>query len=98
MKKIVSIVTLIVLYSFVLLTHNDTLEYDSIFYLSSSLFIFSLIFIFFLKTKEKINIFILIAFLNVSAIYLTVNFLIGIILFLAFIMILCFSIYSYLNK
>ncbi len=98
MKKIVSIVTLIVLYLFVLITHSYTLEYDSIFYLSSSLFIFSLIFIFFLKTKEKINIFILIAFLNVSAIYLTVNFLIGIILFLAFIMILCFSIYSYISK
>lgn len=98
MKKIISLVTLIVLYSIVLLTHSDTLEYDSIFYLASSLFIFSLIFIVFLKTKEKINIFILIALLNVSAIYLTINFLIGIILFLAFIIILCFSIYSYINK
>ncbi|MBX9955435.1 hypothetical protein H7T43_10985 [Peribacillus simplex] len=98
MKKIISIVTLIVLYWIVLLTYSDNLEYDSIFYLASSLFILSLIFIWFLKIKEKINIFILIALLNISAIYLTVNFLIGIILFLAFIVILCFSIYSYISK
>lgn len=98
MEKIISIVTLIVLYWIVLLTYSDNLEYDSIFYLASSLFILSLIFICFLKIKDKINIFILIALLNISAIYLTVNFLIGIILFLAFIVILCFSIYSYISK
>lgn len=98
MKKIISIVTLIVLYWIVLITYSDNLEYDSIFYLASSLFILSLIFICLLKIKDKINIFILIALLNISAIYLTVNFLIGIILFLAFIVILCFSIYSHISK
>ena len=47
MKKIISIVTLIVLYWIVLLTYSDNLEYDSIFYLASSLFFLSLIFLFF---------------------------------------------------
>lgn len=41
MKKIISIITLIVLYWIVLLTYSDNLEYDSIFYLASSLFILS---------------------------------------------------------
>lgn len=98
MKKIISIVTLIVLYWIVLLTYSDNLEYDSIFYLASSLFFLALIFLFFLKTKEKINIFTLIALLNVSAIFLTVDFLIGVILFLLLIMILCFCIYSFISK
>lgn len=98
MEKLLKICLPLIIYLIFIFTSFNDLSQESIFYLASFLFFLSLIFMIFIKETMRINIFLLIAILNLAGIYILLNFVIGITIFIIVIISLFVCIYLYIKN
>lgn len=97
MFKFFKIIFVILLYLYIVVFHVDG-QLEFLFYLASFLFFLSVIISLRYKNKHRVNIFLIIALMNISMIFtLYVHFVSGILMFFSMVMILFFYCFLFIS-